>query len=185
MFYSKNVSIFASEFDKIMTYNEAQSYVKSPKRVIDNQGKMLDKLNLKLTPRQRFRIDFADEDSNKYVLDVFQSERIGVKMSFNLRNETNEGLVRLDYNGNHTNPSPYTSDVPEVFKPYEGWLFNAESHLHLYVENHGLDWALPIEETEIDPKNIDATDPDQGFFDAFKGFCRYLNVETEIELQIK
>lgn len=168
-----------------MTYSEAQTYVKSPKRVIDDQGKMLDKLKLKLASKQKFQLSFADEDSNTYVLDVFHSEKVGVKMSFHLRNKTDEGLVRLDYNGTHTNPSPYTDDVPEVFKSYEGKIFNAESHLHLYVENHGLDWALPIEETEIDPKTLDANDPDQGFNDAFNGFCRYLNVGTDIELEIK
>lgn len=168
-----------------MTFKDAQTYIKSPKKAIDDQGIKMETLNLPLSQKQKFRVRFTDEDSNIYVLDVFHSDKVGVKMSFHLRDVSNDGLVRLDYNGSHTNPSPYTDDVPEVFKPYEGKVFDAESHLHLYVENHDLDWALPIEVTEIDPKTIDATDSDQGFKDAFAGFCRYLNVKTDIVLEIK
>lgn len=74
--------------------------------------------------------------------------------------------------------------MPGIFKPYEGKVFNAESHLHLYVEKYGLDWALPIEATEIDPKTINAIDTNQGFKDAFEGFCKYLNIATDLELEI-
>lgn len=167
-----------------MTYSEAQTYVKNPKKVIDDQGKKLDKWHHKLTQNKKIRVRFADEKSNIYVLDVFHSDKVGIKMSFHLRDVSNEGLARLDYNGTHTNPSPYTTEVPGIFKPYEGKVFNAESHLHLYVEKYGLDWALPIEATEIDPKTIDATDTDQGFKDAFEGFCKYLNIVTNLELEI-
>ena len=95
-----------------MTYSEAQTYVKSPKKIINDQGEKLEHLKLTLAPRQRFRVSFADEASNVYVLDVFQSDKVGVKMSFNLRSSGNQGLARLDYNGSHTNPSPYKADVP-------------------------------------------------------------------------
>ena len=167
-----------------MTYSEAQTYVKSPKKIINDQGEKLEHLKLTLAPRQRFRVSFADEASNVYVLDVFQSDKVGVKMSFNLRGRGNQGLARLDYNGSHINPSPYKADVPIIFEPYEGKVFNSESHLHQFVENYGLDWALPIEATEIDPQAIDASNPEQGFKDAFAGFCKYLNVSTNIELEI-
>ena len=165
-----------------MTYSEAQSYVKSPKKVLDDQGNKLEQVKLDLTSKQKNQVDFADEDSNEYVLDVFHSDKVGIKMSFNLRGADNQGLARLDYYGPHQNPSHYTEDVPEIFKPYEGKVFNSESHLHHFVENYGLKWALPVEATEIDPKAIDPANPNQGFKDAFAGFCRYLNVGTEIEL---
>ena len=182
---SKNVFIFASEFIRVMTYSEAQAYIGSPKKVIDDQGEKLEQLKLSVASRSKFRVSFEDEHSNTYVLDVNHSPKVGVKMSFNLRRDGNEGLARLDYNGTHTNPSPYSKEVPPIFEPYEGKVFNAESHLHLYVENYGLDWALPIEVTAIDPKTIDETNPDQGFKDAFVGFCKYLNVGTKIEIEIK
>lgn len=165
-----------------MTYSEAQTYVKSPKKVIDNQGNKLEQVKLNLTSNQKIRVNFADEDSNVYVLDVFHSDKVGIKMSFNLRDGGDQGLTRLDYYGPHTNPSPYTADVPEIFKPYEGKVFNSESHLHQFVENYCLKWALPIEDTDIDPKTIDAANSIQGFKEAFVGFCKYLNVGTEIEL---
>lgn len=165
-----------------MTYSEAQSYVKSPKKIIDDQGEKREQVKLDLTSKQKNRVTLEDEDSNVYVLDVFHSDKVGIKMSFNLRDSDNQGLARLDYYGPHTNPSPYTADVPEIFKPYEGKVFNSESHLHQFVENYGLEWALPIEDTDIDPKVIDSENPSQGFKDAFVGFCRYLNVGTEIDL---
>lgn len=167
-----------------MTYSEAQVYIKSSKKVLDDQGSELDEWHHKLTHNNKFRVKFADDKSNIYILDVFHSDKVGIKMSFHLRDDNNEGLVRLDYNGSHTNPSPYTKAVPEIFKPYEGKEFNAESHLHLYVENYGLDWALPIEATEIDPKSINVIDTNQGFKDAFEGFSKYLNIETNIVLEI-
>lgn len=165
-----------------MTYSEAQTYVKSPKKVIDDKGNKLEQVKLDLTSRQKNRVTFEDEDSNVYVLDVYHSDKVGIKMSFNLRDGGNQGLTRLDYYGPHTNPSPYTAEVPEIFKPYEGKVFNSESHLHQYVENYGLEWALPIEDTEINPKTINTANSNQGFKDAFAGFCRCLNVSTEIEL---
>ena len=51
-----------------MTYSEAQTYVKSPKKVIDNQGNKLEQVKLNLTSNQKIRVNFADEDSNVYVL---------------------------------------------------------------------------------------------------------------------
>ena len=167
-----------------MTYREAQTYIKSPKKVLDDQGNKLEQWHFKVSLKNRFKVSFSDENANKYLLDVFRSDKVGVKMSFHLRDVNNEGLARLDYNGAHTNPSPYTPDVPAIFKPYEGKVFNAESHLHLFVDNCGLDWALPIEATEIDPKTINTVDTNQGFKDAFEGFCKYLNIETDIELEI-
>ena len=168
-----------------MTFNEAQGYVKGSKWVIDQQGNKLASITLSLSPRQKFRISMIDANANVFVLDVYHSGQVGVKMSFHLRDTNSEGLVRLDYNGYHANPVPYTDDVPEVFKPYEGEIFDAKSHLHLYVEGYGLDWALPIEDTEIDPKTINATDPTQGFKDAFSGFCKYLNLKSEVVLDIR
>lgn len=164
-----------------MTYSEAQTYIKSPKKVIDVQGNKLEKVKLDLTSSQKMRVHFKDDDSKIYVLDVFHSDKVGIKMSFHLR-DGNQGLTRIDYYGPHTNPSPYTADVPEIFKPYEGKVFNLESHLHQFVENYDLEWALPIEVTDIEPKTIDAADSNQGFKDAFLGFCNFLNVTTEIEL---
>ena len=43
---------------------------------------------------------------------------------------------------------------------------------------------LPIEATEIDPKNINGVDTNKGFKEALEGFCKYLNIETDIELEI-
>lgn len=168
-----------------MTYSEAQTYIKNPKKVLDDQGSELEKWHFKLPLKNKFQVSFSDEKANKYILDVFHSDKVGIKMSFHLRNVNNEGLARLDYNGAHTNPSPYTPDVPAIFKPYVGRVFDAESHLHLHVENHGLDWALPIEATEIVPKTINAVDTNQGFKEAFEGFCKYLNIKTDIELEIE
>ena len=167
-----------------MTYSDAQSYIKSSKKVLDEQGAELDEWHHKLSHNNKFRVRFSDDKSNIYILDVFHSDKVGIKMSFHLRDVNNEGLARLDYNGTHTNPSPYTTVVPEIFNPYEGKVFNAESHLHLYVEKYGLDWALPIEATEIDPKTINSVDTCQGLKDAFEGFCKYLNIETDIILEI-
>lgn len=167
-----------------MTYSEAQAYIKSPKKVLDDQGNKLERWHFKLPLKNKFQVCISDEKDNKYTLDVFRSDKVGIKMSFHLRDVGNEGLARLDYNGAHTNPSPYTPDIPSIFEPYEGKVFDAESHLHLYVENCGLDWALPVEATEIDPKTINAIDTNQGFKDAFEGFCKYLNIGTEIELEI-
>lgn len=167
-----------------MTFDEAQSYAKASKWVIDQQGNKQVSMTLSLSDRQKFRIGLADGDGNQFVLDVYHSGHVGIKMSFHLRDANSEGLVRLDYNGYHANPVPYTDDVPIIFKPYAGEVFDAKSHLHLFVEGYGLEWALPIEDTEIAPKSIDAANPVEGFKEAFSGFCDYLNIESQIVLDI-
>ena len=68
-----------------MTYSEAQTYIKSPKKVLDDQGNKLEQWHFKMSLKNRFKVSFSDENANKYLLDVFRSDKVGVKMSFHLR----------------------------------------------------------------------------------------------------
>ena len=168
-----------------MTFEEALRLVHLPKWVVDENGNKVERLTLDQKFPMRFRLHLmSDEDySREYLLDVKQSEKIGIRLNFQLMEKANWGLARLDYNSNHQNPEEVTGKVPAVFHPHAGELFVQKSHLHYHVEDYPpLAWALPLEETEIEKKSVENTSMANDFIEAFNSFTAYLNIQTQITI---
>lgn len=118
---------------------------------------------------------------HEFVLDVKQSEKFGIRLNFQMMDDMNWGLARLDYNSNHKNPDIMTDDVPVIFHSHVSELFVGKAHLHYHVDGYPqLAWALPLDETEITTKDVAEDDMIQGFVDAFQSFVAYINVKTRI-----
>ena len=168
-----------------MNYKEAQILVKQPKWVVEESGDIVKTLTMEQRFPMRFRLRLVSAlDPNKvFLLDVKQSEKFGVRLNFQMMDGSNWGLARLDYNSNHKNPDEITGDVPEIFKSHAGELFVMRAHLHYHVDGYPqLSWALPLEETEIEQKDVKTEDLPHGFIGAFNSFVRYLNIQTELQI---
>ena len=89
----------------------------------------------------------------------------------------------MGHNSNHKNPDEFTDKVPEVFHSHVGEFFVQKSHLHYHVEDFPpFAWALPLEETEIEKKQVENVTMANDFIDAFNSFAAYLNIQTAITI---
>ncbi len=166
-----------------MTFEEAQRLVHMPKWVIDEDGDKIEPLVLEQMFPMQFRLHLVSDEEypRDYLLDVKQSEKSGIRLNFQLMDQANWGLARLDYNSNHKNPDELTDKVPAIFRSHAGELFIQKSHLHFHVEDFPpLAWALPLEETEIETKEVETATIAHDFIDAFNSFASYLNIQTTI-----
>ena len=168
-----------------MTFEEAQRLVHMPKWVVDEDGNKIEPLVLEQKFPMQFRLHLVSDEEypRDYVLDVKQSEKSGIRLNFQLMDQANWGLARLDYNSNHKNPEELTDKVPAIFHPHVGELFVQRSHLHYHVEDFPpLAWALPLDETEIETKEVETATMANDFIDAFNSFASYLNIQTTITI---
>ena len=168
-----------------MTFEEAERLIHLPKWVVNENGDRIQQLSLEQQFPMQFRLHLvSDEDYlREYVLDVKQSEKLGIRLNFQLMDKVNSGISRLDYNGNHKNPDELTDNVPAVFHSHAGELFIQKSHLHFHVEDFPpLAWALPLDETEITFKNVALDTVASDFIDAVYSFASYLNIQTTISI---
>lgn len=168
-----------------MTYEDALRLVHLPKWVLDENGKKIESISMDQVFPMQFRLHLISEEdySREYLLDVKQSEKLGIRLNFQLMDKSNWGLARLDYNSNHKNPEDITDKVPDVFHSHAGELFVQRSHLHFHVEDYPpLAWALPLEETVIGTKEVTSSQTANDFIDAFYSFASYLNIQTIITI---
>ena len=95
-----------------------------------------------------YQLKSENDESIKFKVDLTQHKQIALKLSCHHRNSSNIGLIRVDYNGpRHNNPKVITTNVPKVLHPYASYeIAPRESHIHLYVEDEGLNWAMPLKD---------------------------------------
>ncbi len=168
-----------------MTYEEALRLIHLPKWVMDENGEKIESITMEQKFPMQFRLHLMSEEdyAREYLLDVKQSEKMGIRLNFQLMDKSNWGLARLDYNSNHKNPEEVNDKVPEIFLPHVGELFMQRSHLHFHIEGFPpLAWALPLEETQIVTKEVTNDRTANDFIDAFNSFASYLNVQTLITI---
>jgi hypothetical protein len=166
-----------------MNYKEALELVKLPKWVVNEYGDIVDEMIMEqeFPMRKRLLLTNTEGVKHEFVLDVKQSEKFGIRLNFQMMDDMNWGLARLDYNGNHKNPDKLSEDVPEIFHSHVAELFVGKAHLHYHVDGYPqLAWALPLNETDIATKDVTEDYMIQGFVDAFEGFVSYINVQTRI-----
>lgn len=168
-----------------MTSQEATEYIKKEKSLIDQQGSAVESIVISLSSVSKVNqvMVASDNFDAKFILSIIPSSKIGVKISLHFMTGDKQGLARLDYYGSHRNPPKWEEGVPEKFKQYADKLFENESHLHEYVEGYDLEWALPIEDTPIEPKQIEDSDILKGRQEAIDSFCQYMNIKGKIILK--
>ena len=115
-------------------------------------------------------------------MEVSANKKISFKVSLHGQEDnTKEGLIRVDYKGGHKNPEIVTFAIPDLLKPYIGYWFTNEPHIHIYVEGYkDLAWAAPLSIYNfpvLDVNNF--TD----FANAVNSFSREINITTQFTIQ--
>ncbi len=95
--------------------------------------------------------------------------------------QSNIGLLRVDYNGKHKNPETVTDKVPEFLHPYAGkWFDYHEHHIHYYVEGYpALAWAAPLKDVDFGQKSIHNP---HDIVNAFYYFAEEINLVTRVTI---
>lgn len=132
--------------------------------------------------KTRYKLINEDEIEYEFLLEVTSHRKISFKISLhNQENNTKEGLIRIDYKGGHKNPEGLNDFVPEFVKPYLGYFFQNEPHIHIYVEGFkDLAWAVPLSIYNFPILEINNHDD---FGKALKAFLNEINILTPITIQ--
>lgn len=124
-----------------------------------------------------------DDDEWEFLVDISNNKKKAFKISFHHQeNNTNEGLLRIDYNGGHRNPETINDFVPDFLKPYVGQWFENEAHIHFFVESYkDLAWAMPLSAyKDFAIPNIETV---EDYSKAVIEFGKHTNIITKFVLQ--
>ena len=132
--------------------------------------------------KSRFTLSNSDEPHYEFLLEITSNRKITFKVSFhNQENNTKEGLIRIDYKGGHKNPETVTEFVPKNVKPFVGYFFLNEPHIHIYVEGfRDLAWAIPLSEYNFPVLEINNADD---YSKAIIAFAKEINIVSKFHIQ--
>ena len=155
----------------------ASKLIKLPKNILGGETT----INIS-DEKSRFALSIPDEPEYEFLFEITSHRKITFKISFhNQENNTKEGLIRVDYKGGHKNPETITDFVPEIVKPYVGYFFQNEPHIHIYVEGFkDLAWAIPLTAYNFPVLDINNTDD---FMKAINAFAKEINIVTPFIIQ--
>lgn len=164
-----------------MTVELAEYLIGLDKYIIEN-GKKLDTYLLDIQFPMNFRLTlYAPDDLDQNLLiDIKESEKKALKISLHHQdNCTQNGLLRIDYNGRHFNPVEVVPTLPEIFRPFAGqWLDDYSSHIHYVVNGYKpLAWAIPLEFDQFPVKEINAR---EDYSHRLNAFFKKINLKTTI-----
>lgn len=130
----------------------------------------------------RLTLNNADEPEYSFLFEVTSHKKISFKISLhNQEDNVKEGLMRVDYKGGHKNPEGLNAFVPEIVKPYAGYFFQNEAHIHIYVEGFkDLAWAVPLSIYSFPILEVNNTDD---FGNAISTFAKRINLITPFVIQ--
>jgi hypothetical protein len=132
--------------------------------------------------KSRLILTSQDEPEYEFLFDITSNKKISFKISLHHQvNNLREGLLRVDYKGGHKNPETVTDLVPEHVKPYAGYFFQNEPHMHIYVEGFkDLAWAIPINANNFPVPEVENS---IDFAAAVFAFAHEINIVTPITIQ--
>ena len=132
--------------------------------------------------KTRLILNNVDEPEYSFLFEVTSHRKITFKISLhNQEDNTKEGLMRVDYKGGHKNPESINVFVPENVKPYVGYFFQNEPHIHVYVEGFkDLAWAVPLSVYNFPVIDVNNTND---FSNAINAFAKELNIITPFVIQ--
>ena len=156
----------------------AEKLIKMPKIIV---GGGITNINLS-EEKSRFKLINHDEPEYEFLFEITSNRKITFKITFhNQENNTKEGLIRIDFKGGHKNPEMLNDYVPDFVKPYLGFYFQNESHVHIYVEGFkDLAWAVPLSIYNFPVLNIENM---EDFGEALKAFVKEINIVSSLNIQ--
>jgi hypothetical protein len=167
-----------------MTNEQADYLLKLPKKIV-KEDKLCTKLIIeqKFPFYERFELVSETDDEFSFLWKIQQSAKNTIRISLHFQEDDRKtGLLRIDFNGGHTNPEIINEYLPEKFRSYAGKVFsNTESHVHYHVQGYkSLAWAIPLTDDTFEIKAIDEKNLNSSFADIIKSFAKTINIETVI-----
>jgi hypothetical protein len=167
----------------MITTSQAQQLLGLPKYIVENDRCLNSKNYAPKVPiEDRIYMISNPPDEYNFLLDIWQSSKNHLKLTLHIQeNDTEIGLLRIDFNSKHKNPEVINENVPELLKQYVGqWV--DESHIHYYVEGYKpLAWAIPLKVDDSFPikdfKNI------SHLGDVIQAFGKRINLLTKLIIQ--
>jgi hypothetical protein len=168
----------------IISNEQAVALLQLKKKIILND-EVKDRISIQQTCPMNLRYDLVsdDDDEFSFLWEISQSSKNNLRISLHFQEDDSKiGLLRVDYNSGHHNPEIARDDLPELFRPYIGkWFTNEESHVHYHVDGYkSLAWAVPIEATNVQTKEIKDGEMHTNFVNAIMEFAQMVNIETVI-----
>lgn len=164
-----------------MTVELAEYLIGLEKFVIQN-GAITNTFLMNVGYPMSFRLTLSapDDLDQSLMIDIKESEKKSLKISLHhLDNSTQDGLLRVDYNGRHFNPVNILPTVPEIFRPFAGqWLDDYAGHIHYVVDGYkSLAWAIPLESDDFPVKKLDGR---EDYTRTLNAFFQKINLKTTI-----
>jgi hypothetical protein len=166
-----------------MTVELAEYLIGLEKYVVQN-GEQVNTFLLDIQFPMSFRLALSapDDLDQNLLVDIKESNKKSLKISLHHQDQsTQNGLLRLDFNGRHRNPVEITSAVPEIFKPFAGqWLDNFSGHIHYVVDGYKpLAWAIPLEIDDFPVKQLGGR---EDYIRILNEFFAKINLKTSIAI---
>lgn len=164
-----------------MTEQLAEYLIGLDKYIVQN-GEIVNTFLLNIQYPMSFKLILsAPEDLDQNLLvDIKESEKKTLKISLHHQdNSTQNGLLRIDFNGRHFNPVEINETVPEIFRQFAGqWLDDYSSHIHYVVNGYKpLAWAIPLEVDNFMVKELNGR---EDYIRTLKAFFQKINLKTAI-----
>jgi hypothetical protein len=162
----------------MLTIEQVKYLLALPKKV-EADNNLHDVINLDQTIPFQHRYHLVSEQDSEYTFlyNIDQSKKNYFKLSLYLMdNETQIGLLRIDYSGQHQNP-PANDNLPPEFQPHiEKFFRYDEPHIHYYVEGYKpLAWAIPLSEIDFEVQQITSN---ADVISAFIAFNTMISLQT-------
>lgn len=162
-----------------MTVELAEYLIGLDKYIIEN-GKILDRYLMDIHFPMNFRLMLAatDDLDQNLIINIKESEKKALKISLHHQdNSTQNGILRIDYNGRHLNPAEVIPTLPEIFIPFAGqWLDDYPSHIHYVVNGYKpLAWAIPLKFDDFPIKELNDR---KDYSRTLSAFFKKINLKT-------
>ncbi|MDP3468877.1 MAG: hypothetical protein Q8S11_11120 [Daejeonella sp.] len=164
-----------------MTVDLAEYLIGLDKYVVQN-GEITSTFLLDIQFPMSFRLTLSTPDDldQNLLIDIKESDKKSLKISLHHQdNSTQNGLLRIDYNGRHLNPVDIIQTVPEIFRPFAGqWLDDYAGHIHYVVDGYKpLAWAIPLELDDFPVKEVNGR---EDYAQTLNAFFLKINLKTTI-----
>ena len=165
-------------------YAKVEYLLELPKKIIVNDS-IQDNLTIwqKSPFNARFKLISEKDEEYTFLWEINQSEKKSIRISFHFQeNDSETGLIRIDYNGSHQNPRIKSPSLPEKFHPFVGKHFEDKNHIHYYVQGYRhLAWAIPLTKSDFKIKELhDDSEFNNTFVEIIKLFAKTVNIQTKI-----
>jgi hypothetical protein len=164
-----------------MTVELADYLIGLDKYIVEN-GQILDNYLLDIQFPMSIRLNLAapDDLDQNLLINIKESEKKSLKVSLHHQdNTTQNGILRIDYDGRHLNPVDVIPSLPAIFIPFAGqWLDEYPSHIHYVVNGYKpLAWAIPLEFDSFPVKELNGS---EDYSVTLNEFFKKVNLKTNI-----